>query len=257
MKQHINTPIIAMLAFVLFACSHGGSTTSDSHTSRTSLDWVGAYGGTLPCADCERIDVEIVLRSNATFTRSMLYVGRSTSPRIDSGSFAFDEKGALITLAGSTPREQRYRVEEQQLRQLAEHGTMIDGSLADSYVLRKLDPVAFLRRKNGWTLVSLAGKPLASYRYSKLPSLTIDGTRANGSGGCNSYFGEATISGTNSLRFGAVGSTKMACMNDDIESAFFAAIQNCRTFTIASNILSLRDEQGTPLATFSPAVPAP
>lgn len=257
MNQHINTPIIAMLAFVLFACSHGGSTTSDSHTSRTSIDWEGAYRGALPCADCERIDVELVLRSNATFTRSMLYVGRSTSPHVDSGSFAFDEKGALITLAGSTPREQRYRVEEQQLRQLAADGTIINGLLAESYVLKKLDPVAFLRRKNGWTLVSLAGKPLASYRYSKIPSLTIDGTRANGSGGCNSFFGEATISGTNSLRFGAVGSTKMACMNDDIESAFFSALQNCRTFAIAGDVLSLRDEQGTSIATFLPAAPAP
>ena len=63
--------LVTVIATFLFGCKNGekneisseenmenvdaSSTEMDSHNSENSLDWLGVYEGTIPCADCEGV----------------------------------------------------------------------------------------------------------------------------------------------------------------------------------------------------------
>lgn len=78
----------------------------------------------------------------------------------------------------------------------------------------------------------------------------IDGARATldfpgrgkvvGSGSCNRFFGTVEISGT-SIRFGAIGSTRMACAEGVSmqEIKYFEALEGAHRFTIDGRVLSI------------------
>ncbi|MGI9330318.1 MAG: META domain-containing protein [Gammaproteobacteria bacterium] len=78
--------------------------------------------------------------------------------------------------------------------------------------------------------------------------------RAAGNGGCNRYFGEYTLVDS-SLRFGTIGSTRMACpealMNQ--EQDFFAALEATRSYRLdaLTDLLFFIDEKGTDVLRFS------
>ena len=72
-------------------------------------------------------------------------------------------------------------------------------------------------------------------------TLTKDGNKANGSGGCNNFFTSYTLDGKN-IKFGPVASTEMFCQSQmDTETAFFKAIGNTKTYRISGNFLYLSD----------------
>ncbi|WP_420640770.1 META domain-containing protein [Candidatus Leptofilum sp.] len=73
---------------------------------------------------------------------------------------------------------------------------------------------------------------------------------ANGSAGCNNYFGEATQS-DNALNFGAIGSTRMACPEAIMqqENAYLAALGTVNSFTLEDDQLTLQYEDGILLFT--------
>lgn len=81
-----------------------------------------------------------------------------------------------------------------------------------------------------------------------LPNTTItlqfeDG-RISGSAGCNSYFGEAILSG-NSLTLGAIGATEMACLEGmEQESEFLTALATVNSFTLVDGQLTLNYDGG-------------
>ena len=81
-----------------------------------------------------------------------------------------------------------------------------------------------------------------------LPNTTItiefeDG-RINGSAGCNSYFGEATLSG-NTLTISQIGATEMACAEGmQQESDYLAALGTVRNYTLSDEQLTLQYEGG-------------
>jgi len=106
-----------------------------AHNSRNSLDYQGTYSGTMPCADCSGIDVEITL-SGDNFKRKMTYQGKEGQNMFDdSGKYVWNEEGDIITLGGD-PAEQ-YQVGENQLIALDMQGRHITGDLADMYILKK------------------------------------------------------------------------------------------------------------------------
>ncbi|MEX5444275.1 copper resistance protein NlpE [Acinetobacter schindleri] len=69
-------------------------------TAETSLDWVGEYEGTFPCADCEAIKVELELNPDKTYELKEEYVSDTKSTETKTkGSFSFDPKmTSIITL---------------------------------------------------------------------------------------------------------------------------------------------------------------
>ena len=95
-----------------------------------------------------------------------------------------------------------------------------------------------------WTLQTLRGvAPVASI---PLPSLQIDlkENRISGNGGCNNYFASIEHYSSTALSFSAIGATRMLCLSDNIENAYFQTLQEVATYKIQENSLSLLNEQG-------------
>jgi uncharacterized lipoprotein NlpE involved in copper resistance len=102
------------------------------------LDWAGVYTGILPCADCEGIKVQLILNADETYEKSYIYIGKSDTPFVFSGTFMWDDAGGKITLSCENfDFPIRYKVGEGKLFQLDIDGNSITGELAERYVLMK------------------------------------------------------------------------------------------------------------------------
>lgn len=108
---------------------------ADTHNSRNSLDYQGTYEGVLPCADCEGIKTEVVLKKD-TYTLSREYLGKKSEPFKSEGSYKWDSTGSIITLENETVPN-KYKVGENVLIHLDSAGNQITGDLAENYKLKK------------------------------------------------------------------------------------------------------------------------
>jgi heat shock protein HslJ len=71
------------------------------------------------------------------------------------------------------------------------------------------------------------------------------GGKANGTGSCNSFFADYGAGMDGSLKFGPVGSTKMACDSGmDQENAYFTALEKVERFEIVDGNLRLFSTDG-------------
>jgi len=82
-------------------------------------------------------------------------------------------------------------------------------------------------------------------------SFTRDG-QANGTGGCNRYFGSFESGEDGALSFGPLGATRMACPTEimDQETAFFRALEGASRYVIDGDRLTLFSGDGTGVLTF-------
>jgi heat shock protein HslJ len=82
-----------------------------------------------------------------------------------------------------------------------------------------------------WRAVSVSGRaPVATH----IPTIKLDGTRASGNAGCNSYGADVTVTG-GSIRFGPVMQTEMACADPNamaVEGDFVAALSAATSIEI-------------------------
>jgi heat shock protein HslJ len=94
-----------------------------------------------------------------------------------------------------------------------------------------------------WRAVSVVGRaPVATH----IPTLKLDGTRAEGNAGCNSYGADVTVTG-GSIKVGPVMQTEMACLDAsamDIEGAFVAALSAATSIEIRDGKLVIGGPQG-------------
>ena len=107
-----------------------------AHTSQNSLSWDGIYEGVVPCADCEGIKTTVILNSDNTFVLSEEYLGKSEELFTERGTFSWNEKGSTIEFTIEN-RKQYYKVGENRLFHLDMEGNIIEGQLADNYILTK------------------------------------------------------------------------------------------------------------------------
>ncbi|MCH8535443.1 MAG: copper resistance protein NlpE [Flavobacteriaceae bacterium] len=115
------------------------STATYSATSQNSLDWDGTYFGQLPCANCASIETTLKLHSDLSYQLITKHVKNENST-LDSihGNFKWID-GKVVQLEGITNGHQAsmYKVEENRLRQLDLEGNLIEGDLAEKYILIK------------------------------------------------------------------------------------------------------------------------
>ena len=94
-----------------------------------------------------------------------------------------------------------------------------------------------------WQLVDVAGARVPE--GARPPSLTLQSAehRVVGFAGCNRLFGDYRADGR-SLRFTALGSTKMACRGPvmELEKQFLDALGRAKAYAISGGTLELRDE---------------
>lgn len=103
-----------------------------------------------------------------------------------------------------------------------------------------------------WTLVQLEGEAVMSGEERREPHLILEpgAKRAAGSSGCNRFTGGYELDGE-SLRFGALASTKMACAQGmDQEQAFHSALTRTAHWRLSAGGLELLDAKGNELARF-------
>lgn len=107
---------------------------NDEHNARNSLDYQGTYKGTLPMADGPGRDVTVVL-TDSTYSRTSV-ISKTGDKEVEEGKYEWDAKGSKITLLGAEPSNQ-YFVAEGKLITLDIEGNVIEGNLAEHYVLTK------------------------------------------------------------------------------------------------------------------------
>jgi uncharacterized lipoprotein NlpE involved in copper resistance len=135
---------IACLLFGLNACTlKGGSSSNQSqvaagNNAKTTAGWVGTYSGVIPCADCPGIETKLSLKADNTYRITRKYMEKNDEV-VQEGTFVLNSAGNMITL-GNMDKDKyptMYRVSDNYLRQLDLEGNVINGDLADKYILKK------------------------------------------------------------------------------------------------------------------------
>lgn len=101
-----------------------------------------------------------------------------------------------------------------------------------------------------WLAENIKGGGVIDNAQSTL--VFASGGRVTGSGGCNRLFATATIGG-DTLMFGGVGTTRMACAPAlmDQEQKFLGALAATRTFRFEGPYLRFYDAAGVELVRFT------
>lgn len=114
-------------------------TSPDSaHNSQNALDWAGTYGGVIPCADCEGIEVMLVLNDDLTYLKTMTYRGSDAEVYTERGSFKWNKEGGKIRLyRNKNTIVGQYLVGENRLIKLTNEGQPIAGEIGKKFMLTK------------------------------------------------------------------------------------------------------------------------
>lgn len=272
--------ILGIIAFSLTSCkkeieteTEGTSVDStivqvDEHNAKNSLDYIGTYKGFLPCADCEAIETTIALNEDS-YIKETVYKGKSNEVFKETGKYTWNEAGNTITLSGSEAPNQ-YFVGEGVLFHLDADGKRIEGDLADSYRLSRIqisEPVAPVQKeevktkeiakvelKNSkWRLVKLNGKTIQKNTDTKKEfgiNFNTDG-RFSAFAGCNNMMGSYKLKEEVSrIEFSKVASTMMACEDMVTEQEFAKVLEMVDNYNFDGKTLKLNKARMAPLAEF-------
>lgn len=263
-KMKTLTILLALsIGFALASCSsktelneHGEHDLQHdaAHNSRNSLDWSGAYRGTVPCADCEGIQTEVRLMDDMTYEIATKYLGKSDEIFRTSGKFEWNDEGSEITLID--PDNERdnsyYKVGENRLIRLARDGGEIEGELADMYILTKPAADQDITEKY-WKLIELMGEPVPDdVIEDREPHIILKkpDTRVIGSTGCNRIMGGYELLEENRIKFSQIVTTRMACPNIEYEQKFLDAFVMVDNYTNSGDTLELNNVDLVPIARF-------
>lgn len=147
MKTNVFFTLMAILVLSFNGCGNNNKNARNNdnppavadaaHNSRNSLDYEGTYTGTMPCADCSGIDVELTLKGD-DYTLKTTYQGKEDMGQnsfTETGKYAWNTSGSIITL--NNDNSQQYQVGENILFALDQNGQRVTGNLADMYILKK------------------------------------------------------------------------------------------------------------------------
>ncbi len=188
----------------------------------------GQYFGELPCADCPGISYSLSLNKDFTYTEATHYQGREASDFLDSGKYKLIND-TIVKLI-SKPEQaglKEFVAKDNQLFILDLEGNSIESSYASWYILTKEKPSTQMNNQlnTSWELQLINDLPVTV--DSKLPylELQLNDNRFTGFGGCNRINGSVVDSG-NTLKFGMIIATKMACPHLETESQFLKLLNN-------------------------------
>jgi len=266
MKNQV-TALFFML-FMLFTsgCAHYAQSgdaaaarpVSAGDNSMVSLDWEGVYRGVLPCADCRGIETEVTVEQGGRAIVRRTYAGKSERVFTEEGRLTWDAKGRTIAIRLKDGDVSHYLVGENRLVMLDREGNRITGQLAERYILRKIAHPAFVPAaslgETYWKLIELNGHPVGPHPGGKGREahmiLKNAGSRVEGSGGCNRFFGSYALKPGNRIRFYGLGSSMMACPGMDSEAAFFRVLETADSYALDGDRLQLHKARMAPLARF-------
>lgn len=252
--MRIYTLYIVAAVLLLSACNNESKPTDEGIATPEPRKVAGQYGGTIPCASCEGIVYNIDLKADSSYESEMVYLGENVAPYKEEGRYYYINEH-VIALQRDSALPAFIQIEEKSLRMLSGDTQIIQGDLANMYILRegkaKVPDVpkvteAITTLTGKWILKSLAGREASASDFAReLPYIDFNAKqkRMAGYDGCNRMGGDYTIDGK-TLKFGALFSTKMACITRRGDE--FAAFINGTTFTytISKGELSLTGANG-------------
>ena len=270
---------LAIIALTLSSCKNDSekqeetipmdSTTVqiDHHNAKISLDYIGTYKGSLPCADCEAIETIISLTENS-YVKETVYKGKSKEVFKETGTYTWNEAGNTITLSGSEAPDQ-YFVGEGVLFHLDADGKRIEGDLTSNYKLSRIEisePIAPIQKEESktkevalvdlknskWRLVKLNGKTIEKNKDNKKEfgiTFNTDG-RFSAFAGCNNLFGQYKLEDNNKISFSKIASTMMACEDMITEQEFAKVLEMVDNYNLDGKTLKLNKAKMATLAEF-------
>ena len=92
-----------------------------------------------------------------------------------------------------------------------------------------------------WKLVAINGENIPAEGMGKEAHITFksEANRVTGNGGCNTFNGQYELKSGNGVSISKVASTMMACLNLDIESKLFRALETFDHYTVVADTLTL------------------
>ena len=233
--------IALVIAVLLFQACAG--------IKRINVD--GTYQGILPCADCPGIDYQLTLKNNQTYSEKTIYQDRHMPAVLDSGTYTIIND-TILQLKNEPKRTsmRQLAIRDNQLTVLDMNGQLIHSGYADRYILKKVDPQSMKKQEElakkldgRWQLQSINDEFLSEDVQIPWIELNVKQNRFFGFGGCNRLNGEVSFS-ADSIRFGRIISTKMACINNNVENQFLRIFRNQSwAFDRSDSILTLTNPE--------------
>jgi heat shock protein HslJ len=221
------------------------------NNSSDHLDWSGVYTGTIPCADCVGIQMQITLNKDNTYTLRREYLGKQAPVEVSSGRLVWGNNGNTVSLTSEDKIDSsiQFKTGENTLTHLDQDGKVITGRWANSYVLVKVTPGLVEKH---WKLVEIFGDPVVYENLNAKEAYIIfkeeDG-QVTGNSGCNNIHGSYQLNG-NRLSFSRMVATQMMCVNMDIETKLNRVFEMTDSYSLNDNTLILNRARMAPLAKF-------
>lgn len=255
--------VIAIAISTAYACTNNNKNKSntttevsqefkDEHTAKNSIDWPGIYSGTLPCADCEGIDTELILNEDGTYSLTTSYIGvEDPATETIQGNFEWKEDGNQIHLQGIAEgsRSPYFKIEENRVKALDLEGNVITGELEAFYILAKEGNLLVEDKK--WQLIELNGKTIEDSNPENYYLILDSSDRhASAKANCNSINLGYKIKNQLSIKFSQGMMTMMACPEGSIEQEYMEALNTVDNLSTDGETLSLNKARMAPLAVF-------
>lgn len=210
----------------------------DLHNSRNSLDWAGVYMGFLPCADCEGIKTLVKLNQDLTYRKHEIYEEKSEEVFESEGKFSWDTSGNVVQLeGGNSGIPSWYAVGENRLTQLDSEGNKIEGDLATTYELTKIESGI---TEKYWKLQEVFGTPVTwKEGFVREPYMILkrDGNKIDGNGSCNGFSGSYKLKEDNIINISQLASTRKMCPNMEVESNMLKAMEEAARYEAMGAII--------------------
>ncbi len=156
MRAVVLSSIVLSMLFISCGSSSSSATYQDPHSRAHSQmhnelyqkeiekelqkqiqDFVGAYQGTIPCADCNGIEIQLVLVEDFTFTSFANYLGKSDKNETIEGTFSLKADG-IIALDRAIGGMIFFQKKESELIILDKNAKEIISLMNEAYVLKKI-----------------------------------------------------------------------------------------------------------------------
>lgn len=227
----------AMLVAILLAvtATSVARAADAAHNSRNSLDWAGAYRGTILCAACTQPTETLVrLHQDGRYLRQWRVEGEI--PRIASkkGRFRWSEDGGSVTLSDG----EQFLVGENRL--------ILLGAEANKNMLTREPAPEFAGTR--WELTTFDGKPVTPSDHPAHLVFDAENSTVSGTGGCNRLHGGYSLAEPGELKFSPIAASMMACAyGGELEFYFLQALGKVAQFRITGEQLTLLDAEARPL----------
>lgn len=132
----------------------------------------GTYSGVIPCADCEGIKYQLVLKADGNFNEVLIYKGKNNLPVTNTGKYSV--KNNSVSLEKATPGMTYFIKVAAGLQMLDANGKEIEGSSAYRYILKNISQP--IKAENNLSAINLQkhDSSIEFYASGNEPNWTLD-----------------------------------------------------------------------------------